>query len=177
MKPLKSLARRLRRQQHGMLLIGVLIFIALSALTAVHAGPRWFDARQRAAEEELLFVGEQYRQAIESYWREAPNKVHQLPASIDDLLSDKRFAFPKRHLRKEFRDPLAPKEPFGELRQGNALVGVYSRTEGAPFRQAGFAGAQKAFNGAQSYSDWKFQFTPPPVSVPATTGKTTAVRR
>jgi type II secretory pathway pseudopilin PulG len=157
---LLRLPRLGRRRQGGMLLIGVLVFIALSALTAVHAGPRWFDARQRAAEEELLFVGEQYRQAIESYWREAPNAVQKMPGSVDDLIADKRFPFPKRHLRKEFRDPLAPELALAEIREGDALLGVYSRAEGTPFRQAGFTGPQKSFNGAQSYAGWKFSFVP-----------------
>lgn len=176
----KTIARGTRHGQRGVLLIGVLVFIALSALTAVHAGPRWIDARQRANEEELLFVGEQYRRAIESYWREAPNTVHKMPTSVDDLILDKRFPFPKRHLRKEFRDPLAPQQAFVEIRQGAVLIGVYSKAEGMPFRQAGFSGVQKDFNGAQSYADWKFSYLPP--SAPAAgaappTGKTPGARR
>ncbi len=169
--------RGARRAQRGVLLIGVLVFIGLAAMTAVQAGPRWFDARQRASEEELLFVGEQYRKAIESYWREAPNTVHKMPASVDDLLDDKRFPFPKRHLRKEFRDPLLPQQALAEIRVGNDLVGVYSRAEAAPFRQAGFTGSQKTFNDAKSYADWKFTFSPPPAPSQAISNKGPAVRR
>jgi type II secretory pathway pseudopilin PulG len=176
----KSMTHGTRDTQRGMLLIGVLVFIALSALTAVQAGPRWIDARQRANEEELLFVGEQYRLAIESYWREAPNTMHKMPTSIDDLILDKRFPFPKRHLRKEFRDPLAPQQAWVEIRQGAVLIGVHSKAEGMPFRQAGFTGAQKDFNGARSYADWKFSYAPP--GAPAAgaappTGKTPGARR
>jgi type II secretory pathway pseudopilin PulG len=161
----KVLYRSARRQgQSGMLLIGVLILLALAALGAVQTGQRWFDARQREGEQELLFIGEQYRQAIESYWREAPNKVQQMPSSVDDLLSDKRFPFPKRHLRKEFRDPLMLNHALVEIRSGAALVGVYSEAEGVPFRQSGFDDVQKSFNAAQSYAAWKFSFVPPVVS-------------
>jgi type II secretory pathway pseudopilin PulG len=170
-----------RNAQRGALLIGVLVFIALAALAAVQAGPRWADARQRAAEEELLFVGEQYRAAIESYWREAPNKVNKLPANVDDLIEDKRFPFPKRHLRKPYRDPLAPQQTLAEIREGGALIGVYSSADGMPFRQAGFVEAQKAFNGASSYAQWKFSFKAPAAPTPApaqgNTGKSTTVRR
>ncbi len=175
----KSIAHGARRGQRGMLLIGVLVFIALSALTAVQAGPRWIDARQRASEEELLFVGEQYRLAIESYWREAPNTVHKMPTSIDDLVLDNRFPFPKRHLRKEFRDPLAPHQSLVEIRDGGVLIGVYSKAEGTPFRQAGFLGVQKSFNGAQRYSDWKFSYVPPAPAVGTApgTGRTPGGRR
>lgn len=171
----------LRGAQRGALLIGVLVFISLAGMAAVQAGPRWFDARQRAAEEELLFVGEQYRAAIESYWREAPNKVNKLPASVDDLIEDKRFPFPKRHLRKPYRDPLAPQQALVEMREGNALIGVYSSAEGVPFRQAGFAESQKAFGGANSYAQWKFSFKAPPAPAVApaqgNTGRSTTVRR
>ena len=150
-----------QRRQTGLLLIGALVFLSLAALTAVHTGQRWFDSRQRAAEEELLFIGEQYRQAIESYWREVPDSVHHLPTSIDDLLADKRFPFTRRHLRKAFRDPLAPDRPLVEIRDGPVLIGVRSGAPGTPFRQAGFDAALKQFNGAQSYADWKFVYVPP----------------
>lgn len=174
----KTVAQGARHGQRGMLLIGVLVFIALSALTAVQAGPRWFDARQRANEEELLFVGEQYRHAIESYWREAPNAAHKMPTSVDDLIFDKRFPFPKRHLRKEFRDPLAPQQALVEIRDGGVLIGVFSTAEGTPFRQAGFLGVQKTFNGAQHYADWKFSYVPPATPSPSQqTGKARGVRR
>lgn len=153
-----------RHRQKGMLLIGVLVLLALASLTAVQTGQRWFDTRQRESEQDLLFVGEQYRQAIESYWREAPNSVQQMPRSVDDLIRDKRFPFPKRHLRKEFRDPLAPAQAFAELRDGPLLIGVYSQAEGTPFRQSGFEGLQKTFNGAQTYADWKFNYGPAALS-------------
>lgn len=176
----QTIARDARHAQRGMLVIGVLALIALSALTAVQAGPRWIDARQRANEEELLFVGEQYRLAIESYWRETPNAIHKMPTSIDDLILDKRFPFPKRHLRKEFRDPLAPEQGLAEIRDGGALIGVYSKAEGTPYRQAGLTGVQKSFNGAQRYADWKFSYVPPAapaVGAPPPTGKTPGARR
>jgi type II secretory pathway pseudopilin PulG len=169
--------RASRQSQSGMLLIGVLVLLALTALAAVQTGQRWYDARQRANEEELLFVGEQYRQAIESYWREAPNTVHQMPTRVEDLVVDNRFPFPKRHLRKVFRDPLAPDQPLVEIRDGAALLGVYSQAEGRPFRQVGFEGSQKNFNNAVSYADWKFSYLPQslsrgkaPAIAPDTTG-------
>lgn len=161
-----SRRRVVQRRQTGLLLIGALVFLSLSAMTAVHTGQRWFDSRQRAAEEELLFVGEQYRQAIDAYWREVPDAVHRMPTSIDDLLSDKRFPFPRRHLRKAFRDPLASDLPLVEIRDGPVLIGVRSAAPGTPFRQAGFEGAQKQFNGAQSYADWKFIYVPPAAPAP-----------
>jgi type II secretory pathway pseudopilin PulG len=159
---MKPTARRLNhaasrhRAQGGFLLISVLILLALLSLAAVETGQRSADARQRQAEDELLFVGEQYSQAIESYWRKSPGGIRMLPSQIDDLIEDHRFPQPVRHLRKRYVDPLAPSQEWGLVRQGSALIGVYSQARGEPFRTTGFAADRIAFEGARSYSDWQF---------------------
>ncbi len=150
-----------RRHESGLILVGALVLLALASLTALNAGQRWADARQREAEAELLFIGEQYRAAIESYWREAPNTVHQMPTRAEDLVSDNRFPFPKRHLRRLYRDPLNPDNPLVEVRDGPFLIGVRSADERVPFRQAGFDGPNRKFNAATSYADWTFSYVPP----------------
>jgi len=138
------------------MLIGVLIVLALAALGAVQTGQRLIDARQRANEEELLFVGEQYREAIQSYWRASPRGVHSWPVQFDDLIEDRRFPETRRHIRKLFADPMSPQTPWGVVRQGNALIGVYSKASGMPFRQTGFSSLQKGFEDAQTYDAWRF---------------------
>lgn len=150
-----------RDPQSGLILIGVLVLLALASMTALNAGQRWADTRQRDAEAELLFIGEQYRAAIESYWREAPNTVHQMPTRLEDLVSDNRFPFPKRHLRKLYRDPLNPENALVEVRDGPFLIGVRSDDNRTPFRQAGFDGPNRSFNGATSYAAWTFSYVPP----------------
>lgn len=143
--------------RRGFVLIGVLIALALAAMIAVQSGQRLADTRQREDEAELLHVGEQYRLAIESYWRQSPGAVRTLPARLEDLVQDPRFVNPRRHLRKLLRDPMPPHAAWGELRQGNAVVGVYSQAPGTPFRQSGFSEAQKGFDNAQRYGDWQFR--------------------
>jgi type II secretory pathway pseudopilin PulG len=138
------------------MLIGVLIVLALAALAAVQTGQRLVDARQRANEEELLFVGEQYREAVQSYWRVSVRGVHAWPVQLEDLIEDRRFPEPRRHLRKLFADPMSPETPWGIVRQGNALIGVYSQVNGTPFRQAGFSNAQQGFENATNYAAWRF---------------------
>jgi type II secretory pathway pseudopilin PulG len=151
-----------RAPEGGFVLIGVLIVLALAALGAVQTGQRLADTRQRANEEELLYIGEQYRQAIESYWRMSPGPVRTLPMRLEDLVQDPRFVQPRRHLRKLYADPLAPEVPWGELKSGNALVGIYSQAPGVPFRQAGFTAEQPGFANAQRYADWHFVVKLPP---------------
>jgi type II secretory pathway pseudopilin PulG len=148
------------------MLIGVLIVLALAALGAVEAGQRLVDSRQRDTEEELLFVGEQYRQAILSYWRQGPGGAHSWPMQLEDLVEDRRFPQPRRHLRKLYADPMAPQTPWAVVRSGNGVIGVYSQAGGVPFRQTGFAEIQKGFDNAQRYSEWRFTVALP-VSTPA----------
>jgi type II secretory pathway pseudopilin PulG len=156
-----------RPQQRGFVLIGILIVLSLAALAAVQSGQHLSDTRQRANEEDLLYVGEQYRQAIESYWRQSPNGLRSLPARLDDLVLDPRFPQPRRHLRKLYVDPIAPEVPWGVIMLGKAVVGVYSQAEGVPFRQAGFSDVQVGFDNAQRYADWRFNFTvPAPAQAP-----------
>lgn len=149
-------ARHRRGAQQGVILIGVLVMLGLMAALSAEVGMRWADERQRADEEELLFVGEQYRQAIESYWRSTPGGMRQWPTRLEDLVDDNRFPQPKHHLRKLFRDPVAPDQPWGLLQVGSAIVGVHSQSEATPFRQTGFSARQAKFATAQSYADWKF---------------------
>lgn len=143
--------------RRGFVLIGVLIALALAAMAAVQTGQRLADSRQREDEAELLHVGDQYRSAIESYWRQSPGGVRSLPARLEDLVKDPRFVTPRRHLRKLYADPMSPDTAWGVLKQGNAVVGVFSQSPGAPFRQTGFTEAQKGFDNAQRYADWHFR--------------------
>jgi type II secretory pathway pseudopilin PulG len=149
-----------RRSAHGrnggFVLVGVLILLMLAALGAVQIGQRLADSRQRANEEELLYVGEQYRQAIQSYWRNSPAGRRAWPASIEDLLDDKRFPQARHHLRKAFADPLSASGNWGLVKQGNALIGVYSQAQGTPFRTSGFTVEQRGFDNASRYADWRF---------------------
>ncbi|MEQ1686936.1 MAG: type II secretion system protein, partial [Burkholderiaceae bacterium] len=141
----------------------MLIVLALTALAAVQTGQRLADARQRENEEELLFVGEQYRQAIQSYWRQSPGALRAWPARLEDLLEDTRFPQARRHLRKLYADPISPETGWGLVTQGNAVIGVYSQAEGLPFRQAGFSEGQLGFADAQRYAEWRFVAAAPAV--------------
>ena len=141
--------------QHGFVLIGLLVALALAALAAVQTGQGLADSRRYEMETEWLFVGEQYRSAILSYWRESPG-VRSWPTRLDDLLEDRRFAQPRRHLRKLYTDPLTGDSNPALINQGSALIGVYSQALGLPFRQTGFTPNQRGFDAAQRYADWRF---------------------
>ena len=167
-------ADRIARTGHvrGLVLLALLLFIALASLATALAAEVWATALQREREAELLFVGEQYRHAIESYWRATPGRVKTLPVAIEALLADDRFPMPVRHLRQLYPDPLTG-EPFVLVRAGGGITGVQSSSKDAPLKTANFPPRYRQFEGAQSYEQWTFVFTPPrgaPRAVPPKPG-------
>jgi type II secretory pathway pseudopilin PulG len=156
----------------GLVLLALLLFIALASLATALAVEVWATALQRARETELLFVGDQYRRAIESYWRATPGRVKTLPVSVEALLTDDRFPTPVRHLRQLYPDPLTG-EPFVLVRQGGGIAGVQSSSKDPPLKIANFPPRYRQFEAAQSYEQWTFVFTPPrsaPRAVPPKPG-------
>jgi type II secretory pathway pseudopilin PulG len=148
--------------QRGFTYIAVLLLIALQTAVVVAVGAVWHTAQKREKERELLFVGDQFRTAIRSYALSGPGVAGQLPRSLDDLLRDPRFPGVKRHLRKIFVDPMTRRAEWGLVRtpDGSGIAGVYSLSEEAPLKTAGFGPAYMEFEGAASYSKWKFSYNP-----------------
>jgi type II secretory pathway pseudopilin PulG len=148
------------RRQRGALLMGLLIALAIAGYGTVLIAQRWSDATQRQREEELLDVGLQYRLAIESYVLKSPNGLRQYPSRLRDLVSDPRFAYPVRHMRRLYRDPLAPDQEWGLVRTAGGITGVYSQAPGKPFRSANFDPRLGQLGQAKAYADWKFVYGP-----------------
>lgn len=144
----------------GLVLLALLVFIALSSFTALVVAETWALTRQREREAELLFVGEQYRRALESYWRMSPGPMKTLPVSIEQLLVDDRFPQPVMHLRRAYIDPITG-ESLQLVKSGNVIVGVQSGSQDTPVKVANFPERYAQFESATSYRQWRFIFTPP----------------
>ena len=140
------------------LLVAVIIIgISLGAVTRY-----WSNISLREKEEELLFRGDQYRKAIQSYTSAIPGRT-EFPQSIDDLLQDNRTAALTRHLRQKYKDPISG-EDFVEIRDQvtRRITGVNSPSDKEPLKQANFPEQDKDFEGKKKYSDWRFTYTPQP---------------
>ncbi len=155
--------------QSGFTYLLVLMLIALIGMGLAAAGTLWRTESQRGHEADLLFVGDQYRQAIRSYYELDPVQP-RLPQTIDDLLEDNRRPNIVRHLRRAYRDPLTGGE-FALIRdpETKGIVGVYSPAPGEPFKIEGFSMKDEAFKDAKSYAEWRFVFSPasPVAAAPA----------
>lgn len=146
--------------QFGFTYLYVLMLIALVSMGLAASGTLWRTEAQRDREAELLFIGNQYRQAIRSYYELDPAQP-RLPQNIADLLEDNRRPYVVRHLRRAYRDPLTNSE-FVLIRAPDTqgILGVYSRAAGRPFKTAGFAWEDEEFSDAAQYADWRFEFAP-----------------
>jgi type II secretory pathway pseudopilin PulG len=146
-----------RPYQHaGLVLFAVLLLLVLASLAALLGADVWATAVKREREAQLLFVGEQYRRAIESYWRASPGDVKTLPTSFDVLLEDDRFPMPVRHLRRLYPDPFDARSDWGLVKAGNGILGVYSKSEASPLKHSGFPPHLLGFEGASTYKQWRF---------------------
>jgi type II secretory pathway pseudopilin PulG len=148
------------RRAHGFTYIGLLIVVALLTLGLAAIGQVWSTAAKRERERELLFVGDQFRRAIGSYFETSPGAAKQYPSKLEDLLEDQRFPMVKRHLRKIYLDPMTGSREWGLVTQGDRITGVYSRSEDRPLKTGNFDSADRAFADSNAYLDWHFVYTP-----------------
>lgn len=154
-------ARRALPRTRGVVLLALLLALAVGGVAALAAMDVAALSRQREREKQLLFVGDQYRKAIQHYFAEAPaGASHLLPSRLQDLIEDDRFPMPVRHLRRLFPDPMTGSDEWGLLRVGGRIAGVYSLSGQVPAKQAGFAPAYQHFSGRATYREWVFAVAP-----------------
>lgn len=175
-----------KQLQAGFTYMGLLAVIAIAGIGMAGTGIVWHQDSQREREKELLFIGEEFRKAIGSYYESSPNGTKQFPNTLDDLLLDKRFPVTKRHIRKLYADPLYKNstsvgssfaatlpndKQWGLITQQTQITGVYSLSRLAPVKKFGFATQYESFGEAAEYKEWKFNYTPSnvPTALPATT--------
>jgi type II secretory pathway pseudopilin PulG len=153
-----------KSRERGFTYLTVLFAVALMGLGLALTGEVWQTALTREREAQLLYAGNQYRRAIERYYLSGPR---QFPRTLDDLLKDPRKPGTERYLRKLYFDPLTGKSEWGTVKAPDGgIMGVYSLAEDKPIKVAGFAFANREFEGAAKYSDWKFLYNPATQQVP-----------
>ena len=141
----------------GFTYITLLVVLIIIGISLGATGKYWSNVILREKEEELLFRGDQYRQAIEGYYFGVPGR-NQYPQSIDDLLRDNRTAAGKRYLRQKFKDPMT-NDDFEIIKDqlSNRIMGVRSLSQKTPLKLSGFPEMYKDFEGKLKYSEWEFR--------------------
>jgi type II secretory pathway pseudopilin PulG len=153
--------RRLGNEQHGAALLLVLVLVVILGLTAAMAGQSWRATMQRARETELLWRGQQYRQAIESYYNVEHGPQRMFPSKLDDLVRDPRSPGVIRHLRRLYLDPMTGEDWVLVKDPAERIIGVRSSSELEPFKQDGFPEEFEDFKEKTSYKEWEFVYKPP----------------
>lgn len=158
MAPRLRSGKPLPRHQAGFGFLLVLLLITLLGIGLAAAGTLWRTESQRIKESELLYVGEQYRKALENYYRTSPGPAKRYPVKMEELLLDPRITKRTRHLRKLYRDPMTGEAEWGMIIDpaSKEIRGVYSLAPGRPMKQQGFKMPQTDFANAKSYEAWRF---------------------
>jgi type II secretory pathway pseudopilin PulG len=146
----------------GFTYIGLLIAVVILGVALSAVGEVWHTQARREREQELLFIGREFRAAIAAYYRTG----RQYPQDISDLLEDKRWPEPRHYLRRLYADPMTGAADWTLLRAdalgfaGTGITGIASSSQAAPLKTAGFSSDEEEFKDATCYCDWKFVYVP-----------------
>lgn len=112
----------------------------------------WSQSAQREKEAELIWIGEQFRQAIGLYYHRSPGTLKRYPKRLEDLIEDRRYLTLQRYLRKIYADPITGRAEWGTIGASDGgIMGVHSISEQTPVRRIG---------NAARYADWRFVYEP-----------------
>jgi len=143
------------RSQHGFTYLGLLFAVAIIGITLATVGVVWSTQGQREREAQLLFVGDQYRQAIGRYRASGGT----FPQALEMLLQDDRMPSARRYLRRLYPDPMTGKTDWQLIRaQDGGIMGIASVSKDKPIKVAGFLPVDSAFEKAECYCEWKFVY-------------------
>jgi type II secretory pathway pseudopilin PulG len=148
-------------KQKGMVLAAVNILVLAAALSLLIVSTSAKQDSQRSREQELLFAGSQFIQALESYAKPVDAAGVQLPNDLKDLLLDTRMGVERRHLRRIYVDPMTGTNAWGLVRDQRGIIGLHSMSKKMPLRKAGFSLQQDFFKNAKGYHEWVFLFPQP----------------
>jgi len=150
-----------RQCSRGFTYVGLLFVIATLAVLSAVASNVWSIVQRRDREAELIFVGNQFRNAIAEYYEVSPGSLRRFPEKLEDLLLDDRLVIPMRHLRRLYKDPTTGQPKWGTIiSDDGGIMGVYSLSSLKPIKKSDFADANKEFAGKARYSDWEFVYRP-----------------
>lgn len=142
----------------GFTYVGLLLAIVIMGIGLAAVGSIWRTQAQREREEQLLFIGGEYRRAIAAYYATG---AHQLPQDLKDLLEDKRGPEPRHYLRRLYADPMTGAADWTILRTDMlGISGIASSSSAEPLKKKGFPLEELVLEDATCYCDWKFVYVP-----------------
>ncbi|MES2349564.1 MAG: type II secretion system protein [Pseudomonadota bacterium] len=143
-------------RQRGFAYLWTLMLVAFMGVGLTIAADLYATAMRRDKERELLFIGHEFRHALESYVK--ANNLNQYPLTLDDLLKDPRFASARRHLRRLYADPITGKPEWSLILQQGRIVGIHSTSTLRPIKQDNFDDDDAGLAKKSRYADWLFTY-------------------
>lgn len=151
--------------QRGFAYMALLVFFGVFVVTAGAAMMSGGMLQRRNAEEQLIFVGGEFRRAIESYYMASASMAPgtpRYPEKLEDLLADPRSKELRRHLRQIYPDPLLGMPNWGTVpAPGGGIMGVYSLSPAKAVKLFGFPTEFKYLEGKKTIAEWKFLYIAP----------------
>ncbi len=169
------------RSSAGFTYLMALMIVLIMGIMVAAVGQSWKMVRDRELEEEFLFRGQQYKDAMTRWYTRRPGESPAMPLNdLKDLLKDPNVLTNKRYLRELYPDPLTGKE-WSTIRGGTTggIIGVfssYSSSERKPIKQANFPTGLEDFEGKTSFRDWKFVYQPQTATTQPTPAAVAATR-
>lgn len=114
---------------------------------------------KRQKEQQLLYVGGLYREAIKQYYSSGVQDK-KYPPRLDDLLKDPRSIVVRRYIRQLYVDPVSNDEFDLIYAQEGGICGVKSKSKLTPLRQSFEQSPAyiQTFKLAKHYSQWEFKY-------------------
>lgn len=113
------------QRQHGFTYLGLLVAIALLGIGLSVASEVWVKISDRQRRMQMEWIGEQYRNAIASFYY--TGSIRTYPKTLDDLTLDKRFPRQQHHLRELYSNPYSSDSPWKTVpAPGGGIRGVFA---------------------------------------------------
>lgn len=150
-----------RARSGGFTYLSLIVLVAIIGLVTATTLKLGSVLQRARAEQELLRIGAEFSDALQSYADATPAGKPSQPASLKDLLRDPRFPTTRRHLRKIYADPMTGRAEWGivYLAEKVGVIGIYSLSDAKPVKIGNFPARFTGFDGKEKISDWKFTMT------------------
>ena len=110
------------RTQGGFTYLWVLAAIAVLGIGLLAVSEVWVTSARRQKLVELDWIGGQFTRAIGSYYQSTPGAAKVYPLTLQDLLEDRRYVTPRRHLRTVYANPFTGKPDWELVVAGDGRV-------------------------------------------------------
>jgi type II secretory pathway pseudopilin PulG len=130
-------------REHGFTYLFVLVAIAILSIGLDQVSEVWTTTARRQQLEQLDWIGEQYVNALGSYYESTPGRAKAFPVTVTELLEDRRFAISRRHLRELYPNPASP-------------VGEWEMIIGADLRVHGVR-TRVSWDGTRPIREWTYR--------------------